>query len=89
MTDPDVLSAACECQPEKEEKDRVAGRVSRRGTGRACREELSFILISPQTMTALSHGLAHMAILVRHAIGSASVCEEVRNMERIGQTSTK
>ncbi|KAF8384085.1 natc-1 [Pristionchus pacificus] len=54
MTDPDVLSAACECQPEKEEKDRVAGR----------------------TMTALSHGLAHMAILVRHAIGSASVCEE-------------
>ncbi|GMS79752.1 hypothetical protein PENTCL1PPCAC_1927, partial [Pristionchus entomophagus] len=54
MTDPDVLSAACECQPEKEEKDRVPGR----------------------TLTALSHGLAHLVLIIRHTIGTASVCEE-------------
>ncbi|GMR35291.1 hypothetical protein PMAYCL1PPCAC_05486 [Pristionchus mayeri] len=54
MTDPDVLTAACECQPEKEEKDRVPGR----------------------TLTALSHGLAHLVVLIRHTIGTAAVCEE-------------
>ncbi|GMT37236.1 hypothetical protein PFISCL1PPCAC_28533, partial [Pristionchus fissidentatus] len=54
MTDPDVLSAACGCQPEKEDRDTVPGR----------------------TLTALAHGLAHLVLLIRHTIGTASVCED-------------